>query len=474
MSEQLLNELAEQFLAPLENRLGSLARANGTFFSYQVATLGLQRIRLDLLRGGHALTRDGGCHVLAASAFLARLMVQNWRRRGLEVTAVVSNPDNLAAAKIMVSAKRFRDGKEEYYQHDVYRDVFELLLMPPQMFPTLHGYYYGLTSLTLPAPEYLYLYSAFLMGSQRSSGDWPRGTRVGGLDEDFETSKRLLVDDLHSDCGLPLDDQALRQLSWWVVFPPYGWEMNDGQDYNMMTLFSQISHKQIVSLEQGVAYLRALLNSQALFIRNLAARCLMVYRVPPRNEIEALCYSHALGWQDYPIASSCMAKYQWQLEGHDPEQAPSEQWLQEVEAERRAWIDQLPAYAWEDDPVFTDPAYTALGELAEEKIQEAVFALERLMERYPASWALKTLHASQLMNGPDPERGEKSLRSLIQNPASAEAHLRLGTMLKRQRRFDEAMAVFENAVQRWPLHAQAVDSCIWLVTEGMTVVQNDG
>ncbi len=35
-------------------------------------------------------------------------------------------------------------------------------------------------------------------------------------------------------------------------------------------------------------------------------------------------------------------------------------------------------------------------------------------------------------------------------------------------RRDEAMALFEDAVARWPWNNQAVDSFLWLLTDGMT------
>ncbi len=53
-------------------------------------------------------------------------------------------------------------------------------------------------------------------------------------------------------------------------------------------------------------------------------------------------------------------------------------------------------------------------------------------------------------------------------PDCPTAHLSLGTCLKRRGLRDEAMQVFEDAVRRWPWHSQAVDSCLWMITDGMT------
>jgi hypothetical protein len=100
-------------------------------------------------------------------------------------------------------AFRRRDGTDEHYVHDVLADLRGYLLRPPQMLPSLHGRYYALTSLTLPEPEYLYLYGLVLLYSAMAAGNWPRGTRVGGREEDFAASRNLLVDDLHADVGLP-------------------------------------------------------------------------------------------------------------------------------------------------------------------------------------------------------------------------------------------------------------------------------
>ncbi|MBI4326851.1 MAG: hypothetical protein HY674_16550, partial [Chloroflexi bacterium] len=116
-----------------------------------------------------------------------------------------------------------------------------------------------------------------------------------------------------------------------------------------------------------------------------------------------------------------------------------------------------------------DPDYVALGQLPPERSAEGITILEKLGRRYPDDWVLKVLHASVLMTGADPAGGEARLRQLIKDPPdSCEGHSRLGTQLKRQRRLAESMEVYEDEVRRWPWNHRAVDSCLWLVTEGMT------
>jgi len=322
--------LAAEFLRPLQGRLGAVARPNGTFWAYRVASTALFRIRKDLLEGAR-LTASGERFAAGAAAYLAILTLTAWGRRGLRASTSVRFAPGGGDNHLTVTAERERDGRSEHYRHDFLRDMSTLLLKPPEWLPWIHGQVYAMRSIQLPTPDYLYLYAAYLLQSQQGEGDWPRGQKVGGLEADFEQSKNLLVDDLHDDCGLPRDDAALRKLSWWLVFPPYGWQLNDGQDYNMMTFFSQVSEHHVVPLDVAVAYLRHLLTSQALEIRNLAARCLMVYRVPPRDPVEAQHYNQAREWSDWPEASAAMAKYQHQIEGVEATEA----WQAQVEAERQ-------------------------------------------------------------------------------------------------------------------------------------------
>lgn len=239
---------------------------------------------------GASLTSSGEVFIAQAAAFLAMLEISNWKRRGLKIRGALRFEPGAADNAMFFTGERERDGAVESYSHDFLKDAHELLLRPPRMFPFAQGRTFVIESLTLPSPEHLYLFSAWLMDSHRASGTWPKPEKVGGSDEDFAASRNLLVDDLHADCGIPLDDKAMRQLSWWIVFPPYGWDMNDGNDYNMMTVFDQITHKKLLPMEDAIAYLRALLTCQGMGIRNLAARCLMGYREPPRDGFESAQY----------------------------------------------------------------------------------------------------------------------------------------------------------------------------------------
>jgi hypothetical protein len=449
--------------------MGRFARAGDGFYSYQVVTRAVQRLRLDLINGA-ALTPAGARFVAGAAAYLAMLGISSWKRRGLAVEALVTDASGEDAERICVAAFRQREGADERYIHDVLADVKGYLLRPPQMLPTLHGRYYAITSLSLPEPEYLYLYGLFLMYSPMAVGNWPRGERVGGPEEDFAASRSLLVDDLHGDVGLPRDDEKLRALSLWVVFPPYGWEMNDGQEYNMMTLVDQILGKRLLPLGDAESYLRALLGSQATHLRNLAARTLLVLGKPPVAPGETGHYWAALKASDMDLAAPAMLRLSWLAEGHPRDAAPPAEW---IERRRQSWermAENGPTETWRRSPLLRDPEYLAAAKpgLAPEE-QRA--RLDALLAKHPRDWFLETALATLLVSRPgdDVRRGEEMLRRCVAaTPDCATAHLSLGTYLKHQARREEAMKVFEDAVRRWPWHSQAVDSCLWMITDGMT------
>ncbi len=469
-SLERLARLADEFTTPLVGHLGRFARFGDGFYSYQVVTRAVQRLRLDLLKGA-VLTPVGSRFVAGAAAFLATLAARSWRRRGLAVEALVTYGTADAEQRISVGAFRRRDGADEHYIHDVLADLQGYLLRPPQMLPTLHGRVYVLTSLSLPEPEYLYLYGLFLLHSAMAAGNWPMGERVGGLEEDFAASRKILVDDLHDDVGLPLDDEKLRALSWWVVFPPYGWDMNDGQEYNLMTLVDQILFKRLLPLASAEAYLRALLDSQATHLRNLAARSLLVLGKGPATPAETSHYWAALKASDLPLAIPGMARFAWHAEGRARDTAPPADW---IERRRQAWqrmVEGGPTEPWRRSPLLRDREYLAAAQpgLAPEE-QRA--RLERLLAAHPGDWFLETALGALLMSqreGSDAQRGEEILRRCVTTtPDCPTAHLSLGTHLKHQGRREDAMAVFEDAVRRWPWHSQAVDSCLWMITDGMT------
>jgi tetratricopeptide (TPR) repeat protein len=462
--------LVEEFMGPLAGHLGRFARLTDGFYSYQVVTRALQRLRLDLINGA-ALTPRGARFAAGAAAFLATLAARSWQRRGLDVHAVVTYGSGDEEERISVGAFRQRDGNQERYVHDVFADLHEYLLRPPRLLPTLHGRSYILTSLTLPEPEYLYLYGLFLLYSAMAVGNWPKDERVGGRDEDFAASRNLLIDDLHADVGLPLDDEKLRALSWWVVFPPYGWDMNDGQEYNLMTLVDQIVFKRLLPLAAAEAYLRAILESQATHLRNLAARTLLVLGKGPATPTETIHYRGALYASDLRVVKPAMARFAWQAEGRAQDSTPPAEWIEKRHQDWQRMVDNGPTEAWRRSPLLRDPEYLAAAKPDLPREQQRTH-LEALIAKHPGDWFLDTALGTLLMSGADTgqaRRGEEILRRCVAtNPDCATAHLSLGTHLKHQGRREEAMAIFEDAVRRWPWHNQAVDSCLWMVTDGMT------
>lgn len=462
-----LNDLVNQFLGKLKGRLGEVARPNGTFFATNVATTALQRIRLDVLRGA-SMTEEGHRFVTETAAYLALLAAGNWNRRGLAVRGSARLDGSVSERQLSVTASRTREGNAEEYRQDFLRDTFELLIKPPQHFPYLQGQVYAMSSLVYPSPEYLYMYGTYLLQSPRAAGNWPKAEQVGGLEQDFRDARAWLVDDLHKDVGLPVDDEKLRSLSWWVVFPPYGWQMNEGQSYNAMTLVDQIADKKTVSVETGLAYLRALLESQTVFLRNLAARTLMVFGHSPQSVLESDCYTEALLAADRQEATKKMAYFRWILHGNDRQAPMPPQWFEECSNEWKRLTMAGPREPWRDDHILSDPEYQQLARLPREQRPQQRQGLERLLGRHPGNWFLRSAYGGALMEGPDPARGEQMLRQCIEDtPDCPDAHLNLGTRLKWQGRRDEAMSVFENAVLRWPRNHQAVDSCMWLLTDGM-------
>jgi hypothetical protein len=470
-SLDVLGDLADGFTSRLDGRLGRLARTTGKFDASQVVTRGIQRLRLDLLNGA-VLTGAGEEWVARAAAYLGFLAVNAWHRRGFQIEAVVrwrpGDSENIMA----LGAFREREGNQEHYSHDVLGDVHRVLLTPPQMMPSLRGRLYGLTSLTLPPPEYLWLYGAYLTYSDLAAGNWPVGERVGGLDEDFTAGRNLMIDDLHDDVGLPRDEPGLRALSWWLVFPPYGWDMNDGQEYNMMTLVDQILFKSVVPKARAVEYLRALLRCQTFHIRNLAARTLLVLGERPLDTEETLMFLQAINASDHQMAEGPMLGFAWRAEGRAADTSPTAEWSERRRATWRKTVDIAPTETWRKAPILADPEYQAAGALENAPRAEQRAGIDRLQARFPGNWFLETALGTFLVHSKEPaeaSEGERRLRACVEStPDCPTAHLTLGTALKHQGRRDEAMALFEDAVARWPWNNQAVDSCIWLLTDGMT------
>ncbi len=458
-----LDELAAPFVRAFTNRLGKNARTTQNFFAHRAVTLGIQRLRLDILKGA-SLNARGEEFIAQATAYLATIAISIWRRRGFEIHGQIHFEVGAPGNRVELTAERVREGGRETCTQDFLNDMRTFLLRPPQMLPYTRNQVYAMESLTMPSPESLYLFGSWMMSCPRATGNWPAGSKVGCLEEDFEPARQLWVDDLHDDCGLQKDHEGLRNLSYWIVFPPYGWEMNDTQEYNMMTIFNQISEKKIVPHDEAIEYLRNLLDCQAMEIRNLAARCLMVYRVAPRHGNDSIHYEQALNMRDYSRAAATMAKHQSQIEGVDN----TSEWQAEIDKQRRQWFDDTPSTLSHRTVAESDPEYQEMEKNPSKTLEEGIQRLEGLMSRYPEDWVLKALHASQLLQGPDPVRGESVLRKLIQDPPDTlEGHSRLGTWLKYQNRRPEALAVYEDALKRWPWSAQATDACAWILTDGM-------
>ncbi len=144
------------------------------------------------------------------------------------------------------------------------------------------------------------------------------------------------------------------------------------------------------------------------------------------------------------------------------------QWFEECSNEWKSLTMAGPREPWRDDHILSDPEYQQLAQLPRGQRPRQRQGLERLLGRHPGNWFLRSAYGGALMEGPDPARGEQMLRQCIEDTTDCpDAHLNLGTRLKWQGRRDEAMSVFENAVLRWPRNHQAVDSCLWLLTDGM-------
>ena len=468
-----LDELANEFVTALSGRVGNLGRLDQNFFSYTAATIGLQRLRQDILSGAE-LTDTGEHWCRCAAAFLARIAAFNWIARELSISPLImlDDPDP-NERRISVGAFREREERQESYVHDFLYDTRESLLSPRQMFPVLHGRYYVATPMVhlLPSFEYLYLFGVALMQSPFSVGEWPHGDKVGGTEEDFHRSRNLLVDDLHTDAGLSIEDEGLRRLSWWIVFPPFGYEMNDGQEYNVMTVVDQVVFQNVVPRDHAIEYLRALLRSHALFIRNLAARVLLVFGVGPQTPEETQLYGEAFRSVDMRDAMGPMTRWSWRIEKNDASSEPPAEWSQQKVAEWQSVLRSAPTEGWEQDPMLRDPEYIALSE-RERSGQPTKQDLEAMRRKHPGNWFLETAWGNQLIHSEDEKErleGESILRTAVrESPNCPTAHLTLGTALKYQGRRDEAMTMFEDAVRRWPWNRQAVDSCAWLITDGMT------
>lgn len=240
----------------------------------------------------------------------------------------------------------------------------------------------------------------------------------------------------------------------------------------MMTLVDQILFKAILPRARAVEYLRALLRSQTFHIRNLAARTLLVLGERPLDAEETLFFIQAINASDHQMAEGPMFGFAWRAEGRSGDTSPTAEWSERRRDMWRTVVENGPTEAWRRSPILADPEYQAAGRLEGAPRGEQRAGIDRLQKRFPGNWFLTTALGTHLIHSDDAAEsaeGERILRSCVQStPGCPTAHLTLGTALKYQGRRDEAMALFEDAVARWPWHNQAVDSCLWLLTDGMT------
>ncbi len=459
-----IETLVRSFLSTLHGRQGGMGRANGTFFSAQVVSTAFHHLRLALMDGA-VLNRQGQRFVHGAAAYLAWLTHRNFRQRGLQLRHDIDLQGD--EPRLSLHAWRLREGHEEHYRQHILTDVEALLLHPPNEFPALYGRFHPLASLTMPSPEYLYLYGVFLMQSARAEGNWPHGEQAdelaGGLDADFELSRRLLIDDLHRDAGLPENDEVSRELSRWVVFPPCGWPMNEGQSYNMMALVDQIAKQPRLPAADGIQYLQALLTVQMPFVRHLAARTLMVLDIAPRTAIEAALYQQALRADDHQPALQAMARLRFELE--TPSSVMPSQWQRDSLTHWQTLIAQAPQAAWQRDPVLQEKSWQHASTLEGEHAATAMRLLQGLLPRYADSWLLRVAIAKLELSSPDSAiAAEATLRQCLETaPDCPEAHLALITHYHWQQRHDEATTLCRHAVARWPWDATVIDHSMWLL-----------
>jgi hypothetical protein len=456
------DELANEFIDRTRDCHGSLARPNHTHWSSALVTQAIQWLR-DRRLEGRGLTEEGERFVASAAAYLGWVAWRSLGRRGLEASFSAEWRPGGADNHLIVCASRTRGGVEEAWGHDFLRDAQEVLLRPPRAFPAIEGHPYLLTSLSLPAVEYLYMTGVHFMNSSLAAGSWPKGRGAFGLEEDFAAARAVLVDDLHADVGLPADDAAYRRLSHWVVWPPYGWQGNDGQGCNLLALVDQIAVRRILPFDDGIAYLRALLRSQAFHLRNLAARALCVLGAGPADALETLRYHQAANASDAREATDAMVDVRWRLDGGDPATAPDADFAPRVQAEWASLRERGPHEAWRDAGIFADPLYERFGRANGERAALA----HALRERHPGDWFADVAEASTLLDG-DPAAGEARLRAAMASaPDVGLAHYTLAGWYWKHGRRGDATAIWSAMVRRWPWDARAVENAMFGLTHAM-------
>ncbi len=464
-------DLANEFLQKVDGCYGMLARPNDTHYSLALVTHALQWVRAQLSQG-KALTSSGEHFVASAAAYLGYLAYLTYEKRGfgIEMSAQWTPDEDNNHLALFVS-RHPEGGAPETYDQDFLSDMSSAILRPPRSFPVMKGKYFLLESLTLPSVEYLYMLGTHFMDSPFANGNWPSGESFGGTEEDFAVSRHLLIDDLHADLNLPQDVDHFRQLSNWVVWPPFGWDQNDGQRYNMMTLIDQMAVQRSVPLEYGTEYLYALLASQFLHLRNLAARTLMVLGQGPRDPDETRLFLNAVNATDHPEAAVPMVRFRWVLEGNDPESMPGAEFVSETSAYWQEMLQEAPHQPWTRLPILQDPVYQGLAERANEgdiPDDEHREALELLRNRYPGDWFADVAYGYFLLRGPDPDAGELLLQDAMgSSPGDPTAHFTLGAFYRQHGRKDEALRLYEDAVRLQPWDPNTVVNAMWMLTADM-------
>lgn len=463
----MFEDLLGEFLATTRGTHGMLARPNDTHYAYNLVAEAVRWMR-DELAAGRTLTMAGERFVAGAAAYLGSLAYASFRRRGFEVGFSACWEPGGRQNQVVVEARRVRHGVTEHYGHDFLRDMNDAVLFPPRAFPAMRGRCFLHSSTSLAPIEYLYMTGVHFMSSPLSGGNWPEGPVPGGLDEDFHLARELLIDDLLVDVGCPTDEPALRRLATWVVWPPYGWERNEGQEHNLLALIDQIALRKVVPLDVGVEFLRALLRAQGTHIRHLGARALMLLDVGPADPDETRAYAQALHASDHAQARPAMERLRWMVEARPGAGRPPADFGERLQARWRAFLQGAPMEPWAAAPILRDPLYLQLGALDPENHRTRAALTSALLEKYPDDWFAAVAGGLTLLYGPHPEEGEAILRAaMAATPGSAAAHFTLAGWYWEQGLVEEATRIYLDAVRRRPWDGHAVANAMWIVTDPM-------
>jgi len=217
--------------------------------------------------------------------------------------------------------------------------------------------------------------------------------------------------------------------------------------------------------------LYALLASQFLHLRNLAARTLMVLGQGPRDADETRLFLNAVNATDHPEAAVPMVRFRWVLEGNDPESMPGAEFVSETSKYWQEMLQEAPRQPWTRLPILQNAVYQGLAEKAAEgdiPNDEHREALESLRSLYPGDWFADVAYGYFLLQGPDPEAGELLLQEAVSSsPGDPTAHFTLGAFCRQQGRKDEALRLYKDAVRLQPWDPNAVVKAMWMLTADM-------